>query len=325
MDQEALNPLSHQMGLRIHLVGRKAAKDSPLMMRLCKTRKSIRAMDPEALNPESSNVVENSSCEENGSEGFPFDCEVTPTEEVNLSDVSRTLESPDLESSNVVKNSSRAEKCNSSNHFCSNTRDDKAQHLSVDVAATTSRQPSPEPSPLESGLPFIKSSFMWPQFESMEVFLSLPQQPHFNPLMVQDEYLREGAAIGLMLSFTQLVEATRMAQLDDSGNMFDTKLKALQFLEEHGFAIQPIRTQLVELLRIKESCGQLNCKLKTVTREVNEELESVALLDKDIQMLKERRKMKAFKVAELQGTSEQIEESIRAARSNFDTLVAAPW
>ncbi|PIA45965.1 hypothetical protein AQUCO_01600310v1 [Aquilegia coerulea] len=202
---------------------------------------------------------------EKGSEGFPFDDEITPNEEVNLSNGSRSLESP--ESSNVVDNSSCMEKCNSCNDFYSNARGaEKAQHLSVDATATTPRQPSSEPSPLENDLPFIKSSLMWPQVESMDVFRSMPQQPHFNPLKEQDENLREGDAIGLMLSFTKLVEVTRKAQLDDCRSMFYTKLKALQVLEEHGFFVQPIRTKLVKLLRTKESCGQPNCQLTTVMR-----------------------------------------------------------
>ncbi|PIA45970.1 hypothetical protein AQUCO_01600314v1 [Aquilegia coerulea] len=260
---------------------------------------------------------------EKDSEGFHFDDEVTPNEEVNLSDASRSLET--LESSNVVENSSWMKKCNTSNDFCIDARENEmTQHISVDVATTTSTQPSLEPSPLESGLPFIKSSFMWPQFESMEVFRSMPQQPHFDPLKEQDEYLREGAAIGLMVSFTKLIEVTRKAQLDDSKCMFDVKLDALQILEGYGFTVEPIRNQLVKLLHINERYEQHNCMLKTTTREVTEGLESIALLDKDLQLLKEKKEKEAFRVAELQRTSEQIEESILAARLNFDTLVAAP-
>ncbi|PIA45973.1 hypothetical protein AQUCO_01600317v1 [Aquilegia coerulea] len=257
-------------------------------------------------------------------EGFLFDDEVTPNEEVNLSDASRSSKSP--ESSNVVENSSCVKKCNMSSYFCINARENEmAEHISVDAATTTSRQPSPEPLPLESGLPFIKSSFMWQQFESMEVFRSLPQQPHFNPLKEQEVCFREGDAIGLMLNFTKLVEDTRRVQHDDSRSMLDVKLDALQILEAYGFTVEPIRNKLVKLLQIKERYEQHNCMLKTTIREVTEGLESIALLDKDLQLLKEKKEKETFRVAELQRTSEQIKESIQAARSNFDTLVAAPW
>ncbi|KAF5199660.1 Dof domain zinc finger protein [Thalictrum thalictroides] len=261
---------------------------------------------------------------EKDNEGFHFDDEVTPTEEVNLSDTLRSLESP--KTSNVVENSSCVKKCNTFNAFCSNARGKEiAQLVSVDVATTISIQPNPEPLPLESSLPFIKSSYMWPQVESMEVYRFMPQQPHFDPLKEQNEYLREGAALGLMLSFPKLVDVTRKAQFEDSRSMFDTKLKAVQIFEEYGFTVEPIRTQLVKLLQFKENCEQHNCMLKTATRGVTEVLESIALLEKDLQLLQEKKERQAFKVDVLQRTSDQFKESILAARLKFHALVAAPW
>lgn len=100
----------------------------------------------------------------------------------------------------------------------------------------------------ECKLPFIKSYPVWETFETMEVFRSIPQSPHFRPLADLNELLREGEAVGYMLSFSSLVEQTCKAQLDEPICIIVQNLKALGEFEALGFDTQSIRARLERLL-----------------------------------------------------------------------------
>ncbi|KAJ4873689.1 hypothetical protein Rs2_44577 [Raphanus sativus] len=71
-------------------------------------------------------------------------------------------------------------------------------------------------------LPFAKESSLWQELETKLVFQRAPQQtPHFSPLVAKPEVSREGRALGMMLTFSKLVESFNhlepdvpMSQLD---------------------------------------------------------------------------------------------------------------
>lgn len=52
--------------------------------------------------------------------------------------------------------------------------------------------------------PFEKCSVAWKDIESMEVFREIPQKPHFLPLLDVKETVREGMAIGYMVTFSNV-------------------------------------------------------------------------------------------------------------------------
>ncbi|KAF9592810.1 hypothetical protein IFM89_017429 [Coptis chinensis] len=70
-------------------------------------------------------------------------------------------------------------------------------------------------------LPFIKCSPGWKDVESNEIFRSMPQKPHFLPLQKKLELLREGKALGLMVSFGSLVEKISKTHYDEPKSILE--------------------------------------------------------------------------------------------------------
>ncbi|XP_062198360.1 uncharacterized protein LOC133901083 [Phragmites australis] len=98
---------------------------------------------------------------------------------------------------------------------------------------------------------FVKSSPAWPLIEAMDVFKEAPQQPHFLPLREFLPDLREGMAIGLMVSFANVVRTTRESSIEDSVKSFEEKIDTLCHLEKNGFNVQSLQHYLIKLFEIK--------------------------------------------------------------------------
>ena len=108
------------------------------------------------------------------------------------------------------------------------------------------------PSPLADGKPlFVKSSAMWPQIETMDVFSAHPQRPHFLPLREFHPTMREGMALGLTAVFPDLVRNIKKASIDNNMEWFEDKFSTLCHLEGHGFSVQSLHSTLTKLVKIK--------------------------------------------------------------------------
>ena len=64
-------------------------------------------------------------------------------------------------------------------------------------------------------LPFAKKLPIWKTVESMEVFKTFPQSPHFIPLLEIREDAREISAVGMMLTFSGLLEEVKSLKLNN--------------------------------------------------------------------------------------------------------------
>uniref|UniRef100_A0ACD5WWX7 Uncharacterized protein n=2 Tax=Avena sativa TaxID=4498 RepID=A0ACD5WWX7_AVESA len=100
-------------------------------------------------------------------------------------------------------------------------------------------------------VPFVKASPMWDQIEPLEVFRKVPQQPHFLPLQQFMPELREGMAIGLMVTYATLVESVKKSCINDNIGLFERKINALAHLEENGFDVKSLQHSLNKLVQIK--------------------------------------------------------------------------
>lgn len=85
--------------------------------------------------------------------------------------------------------------------------------------------------------PFVKSSPLWKTIKSSELFSSMPQQPHFLPLKHYSKSRREGMAIGLMVTYSTIVNNVLNFSISDPDEMIDT----LNDLERHGFKLYNMR------------------------------------------------------------------------------------
>ncbi|PIA37760.1 hypothetical protein AQUCO_03000352v1 [Aquilegia coerulea] len=206
--------------------------------------------------------------------------------------------------------------------------DDRALPSPVDVMANTYSSPTQEDvrHPLgNQSLPFVKTSDLWEGFESMEVFQLMPQYPHFRPLEKENEEFREGIAIGNMVNFANLMKRTCKAQLDDPRSMLEMKLKALPAFEELGFTVQPIRSRLEKLLKLKDCYSQCGGRLKTVEELVNDERRQYDEIQESITRLNMELQQKGSKIAELQMTAEAVEKMVESTKIDFYGEITTPW
>ncbi|KAF9605560.1 hypothetical protein IFM89_017579 [Coptis chinensis] len=195
-------------------------------------------------------------------------------------------------------------------------------------------------------MPFTKSYPVWKDVESMEVFRSIRQKPHFRPLSSRSEYFHEGDAVGLMLNFANVVEKIRGAQLNDPKSALESKLEALKYFEDFGFNVQPIRARLEELLRVQDSQLQLagiskqlewqiteernkEQSLNSQVDELNETLrelqESLNQISKERKMVEMEKQKKGSSIALLQQRLNDIKKDIQRTKLNFTCVAAAPW
>lgn len=188
-------------------------------------------------------------------------------------------------------------------------------------------------------LPFVKSSLLWKAIDSMEVFRQLPQRPHFQSLGSKKESSREGLAIALMVDFASVVEKTSTLQFDDPRSTIEDNLETLIELEDNGFNVKVIRDRLLKLLLIKDKQEELQGNSTEFTEQIKKKNhdkvkidEKIEEIDNQIRLLQEERALilstkedRNSNLAYLEETLNDISNSIRNAKFEFETLVAAPW
>ncbi|KAJ1256228.1 hypothetical protein BS78_K060700 [Paspalum vaginatum] len=125
----------------------------------------------------------------------------------------------------------------------------------LSCSSSGSLLPSPLPLSQMSGhqVLFTKSSPMWALVEALGAFKDAPQQPHFLTLRKLNPDLREGIALGLMVSFADLVKSTREASIDNSIEWFEDKISTLCHLEGNGFNVHSLQSTLTRLVKIKSN------------------------------------------------------------------------
>eukprot|EP00257_Ricinus_communis_P025100 XP_025012514.1 DUF724 domain-containing protein 1-like [Ricinus communis] len=188
-------------------------------------------------------------------------------------------------------------------------------------------------------MPFLKSSLIWKNIESLEVFQVLPQKPHFSPLIGHKEASREGMAMGHMLSFAVLIEKMSKLRVDDGREVFESYMEVLAELEMHGFEVKAIAERLEKLLSIKDRCKRLEDEAKKVhigmAEGKNEKIkleEDIDKIEKRIRQLEEQRAMKVSmkmmkdsELITLQVNANAVNEDILNMEHEFENVAAAPW
>ncbi|PIA47844.1 hypothetical protein AQUCO_01400437v1 [Aquilegia coerulea] len=212
------------------------------------------------------------------------------------------------------------------------TGDERGTH-SADIAAiSTSLVQHAEGHMHDANLPFVKSSPLWETFEGIEVLQLMPQHPHFRPVEQYDEEFREGYAIENLVNFVNLAKDILKAKLEEPRSVFENRLKALAELEEHGFTVDPLRFQLKEFLRIKDSYTELDINSKTVERELTEEKlkynelqDSVTQLKMKLKPLMMDKELIETDVADQQKKVAEFKEIIKSLKREFDNMVASAF
>ncbi|OAY77102.1 hypothetical protein ACMD2_18834 [Ananas comosus] len=207
-------------------------------------------------------------------------------------------------------------------------------------------QPTCATAPDEMHLSFVKSSSLWKSIETMEIFRRMPQKPHFLPLGLYCSELREGMAIGLMVSFASLVSSMGKLRIDDRIELFEEKLKSLAALEAHGFDVRCVRSRLNTLLCIKDAhaecekekdvlleklsqkeddINQLDAVISTMNGAISEAEQNLALFRERRDAMATRRRSVSSDIASLKLDASRIEESHLSTGQEFNNALAEPW
>ncbi|XVF29315.1 hypothetical protein REPUB_Repub15cG0110300 [Reevesia pubescens] len=187
-------------------------------------------------------------------------------------------------------------------------------------------------------LPFVKSLPMWKTVESMEIFQVMPQNPHFHPLVKMKEILREGLAIGHMLSFVSLVHRASNLTVADPRSIFTSILDALPDLEILGFDVKAVRVRTTDLLLMKDRHGHLQDHSKEVELQVMEHSGKLTKLNEEIdansKMLREleekqalllsRKKSEISQIRSLQESADVTTQDIQVVEYDFESLAGSP-
>ncbi|XVF84238.1 hypothetical protein PTKIN_Ptkin17bG0009700 [Pterospermum kingtungense] len=193
--------------------------------------------------------------------------------------------------------------------------------------------------PEGQNLPFVKSFPIWKAVELMEIFQIMPQNPHFQPLLELNEILREGVAIGHMLTFASMVQRTSKLTVADPRNLFTSILDALLDLEKLGFDVKAVKNRASDLLFMKDRNEHLQehskevevqaTQLSTELTKINEEIDANNKLIKELQekqaLLSSMQKSKMFDIASLQVSADVNTQDIHNVEYDFESLAARPW
>nr|CAD1844414.1 unnamed protein product [Ananas comosus var. bracteatus] len=195
-------------------------------------------------------------------------------------------------------------------------------------------------------VPFVKSSSIWESVETLEVFQRMPQQPHFLPLDQYSSEFREGMAIGLMVSFANVVASMSKLSCYDSLALFEEKLKSLGPLEANGFDVRFLRSRLKELIRIKNvqmDCERRKAALQEKIMEKgydNNQLDGligaldgvISEVERNLIIFREKRdslvtqrESNSLEISRLEMDARKAEEAYLAAQQHFNRALVEPW
>ncbi|KAI3683946.1 hypothetical protein L1987_84462 [Smallanthus sonchifolius] len=186
--------------------------------------------------------------------------------------------------------------------------------------------------------PFIKRSPVWATIDSLELYLTPPQKPHFSPLKELKADYREGLAIAQMVTFGNLVQNLSGLQPNDPVDIINNNLETLSDLKANGFDVGPIRDRLTTLLSLKSNACEHEATRKEVEKEIKKCTHEKSLVEKEMdelevkmQVLKEKTAQTAsmMKVKEdehmsLQANLLLVSNQIKEVELAFEKLAATP-
>ncbi|XP_062198093.1 DUF724 domain-containing protein 6-like isoform X2 [Phragmites australis] len=190
---------------------------------------------------------------------------------------------------------------------------------------------------------FVKSSPAWPLIEAMDVFKEVPQRPHFLPLQEYSPALREGMALGLMVSFANLVKSISESRIEDSMESFEDKISTLRHLEGNGFNVQYLQSSITKLLHIKSnrtnylreidklktqmvgmstSLSRIDALLDEKDRAIAELEQKLGHLRRESQQIAKDKEHEDAELSRLRSAHSRFEEAYGDAKRQFHSVLA---
>ncbi|XP_056844994.1 DUF724 domain-containing protein 2 isoform X2 [Raphanus sativus] len=175
-------------------------------------------------------------------------------------------------------------------------------------------------------LPFAKESSLWLELETKLVFQRAPQQtPHFSPLVGKPEVSREGRALGMMLTFSKLVESFNDLEPDVPMSQLDSFRESFAELRKQGFDVSAPLARINKLLGIKSK------QLKEMVKRNGLEGEMMALKHKIVELerqqvaLREESETAYRNLSQMESRARDPGVVLDNLESEFRATSSAPW
>lgn len=175
-------------------------------------------------------------------------------------------------------------------------------------------------------LPFAKESSLWQEPETKLVFQRAPQQtPHFSPLVAKPEVSREGRALGMMLTFSKLVESFNDLEPDVPMSQLDSFRVSFAKLRKYGFHVSAPLARINKLLGIKGK------QLKEMVERNDLEGEMMALKHKIVEVerqqvaLREESETAYRNLSQMESRARDPGVVLDNLESEFRATSSAPW
>jgi hypothetical protein len=177
----------------------------------------------------------------------------------------------------------------------------------------------------ETNILFEKKLPVWKILESMEVFKTIPQSPHFRPLAEIREDSREMLAVGMMLTFSCLLEQVKALQHDEARSSFISLSNSFAELEKHGFNAQVAQLRINKLLTLRGMQSRKMDELKGA-KKVTAEKESVKVEnERKILELQRLNEEMAKEIAQSMSCEGKILQQLDNMKLEFQATASAPW
>ncbi|CAA7028013.1 unnamed protein product [Microthlaspi erraticum] len=202
-------------------------------------------------------------------------------------------------------------------------------------------------------LPFAKKSPIWKAYEAMEVFKTLPQSPHFSPLSETKADFREGCALGMMATFSNLLEKFKDLDTDVTISELDSMKDSFTELEQHGFDVErpllriekllAFKDRRVNILKKREGFEEEMMVESSKKREAEQEFSDMerkmveirykililqwqeADLGVQKKVAKERKDAAYKNICERESCGRELGAELEDVEFDFETLLSAPW
>ncbi|KAL0896262.1 hypothetical protein Bca101_080223 [Brassica carinata] len=188
-------------------------------------------------------------------------------------------------------------------------------------------------------LPFVKRSPLWKTLESMEVYNTANQSPHFTPLLDKTEELREGLAVGEMVNFSNLLERVSNLQIHTPKSILERLKECFYESEKYGFDVtEPISrinmlvslidenvSKQVKLKEIEKGKTEAASKVKKVREDLRDVEGKILELQNQKGDLKVKEDAEEKKFAYMQLCAEEIVKKLQEEELEFQKIVSASW
>nr|VDC69345.1 unnamed protein product [Brassica rapa] len=211
--------------------------------------------------------------------------------------------------------------------------------MMMNSAASVEETPPPA---LLKALPFAKRSPYWKSPEAKEGYKTMPQRPHFSPLLAAAaEYVnhREWSAVGMTVSFYGFLEQVKGLKPHDSLSVLCSLSESFVELEEYGFDIGAPQSRIRKMMSLKEEQAKIAEEKQCLEKKVDEDEKRSRELAEEMDVLKgkmlelqrqeavarEEKEAADKRVVEMKASGERFEQKMEDVELEFLETASAPW